>query len=67
MRTTALVLVALTLGTAFLAIAPAAEARQVCTYGTGDPCDDQLVCAYDQVTRQWRCFVHIDECWFRCW
>lgn len=67
MRTMALAFGVLLMGAAFLAIAPAAEARQVCTYGTGDPCDDELVCAWDRINGRWVCAGHIDECWFRCW
>lgn len=67
MRTTTLVLATLILMTAFVAAAPAAEARQVCTYGTGDPCDDHVVCVWNRLTAQWDCVGHVDPCWFRCW
>lgn len=58
---------ALLVAATVVAIAPSAEARQVCTYGTGEPCDDQLVCVWNRVTLQWDCFVRIDPCWFVCW
>lgn len=67
MRTTTLLLTALIVTGFALALAPAAEARQACTYGTGEPCDDQLACVYDRVSGQWRCVVYIDPCNFRCW
>lgn len=48
------------LATASLAaLAPAAEARQLCTYGTGDPCDDALVCVWNRLGNEWVCFVEI--------
>ena len=62
-----LVLAALLLTTTVLSFAPAAEARQVCTYGTGEPCDDQLVCVWNRLDGQWECAGHVDPCWFRCW
>ena len=67
MRTMALVLAALMMGGALLAIAPAAEARQVCTYNTGDPCDEYVVCVWDHLNGAWMCKGYIDPCWFRCW
>ena len=67
MRALTLVLTALVLANAFALATPAADARQVCTYGTGDPCDDQLVCVWNRLTAQWDCFGRIDPCWFRCW
>lgn len=67
MRTTALVLAALVMGTAFLAIAPAADARQACVYGDSDPCDNYLVCVWDRINGRWLCEVYISDCWFQCW
>jgi hypothetical protein len=67
MRGSAIVLVGMLVLTTALAFAPAAEARQVCTYGTGDPCDDHVVCVWDRVNGAWVCEGYIDPCWFRCW
>lgn len=66
MKTATLVL-GLLLATTALALVPHADARQVCTYGTGDPCDDHLVCVWDRLTSQWDCYGYVDPCWFRCW
>lgn len=66
MRTTALVLASalLILGIASL---PAAEARGLCTYGSGDPCDDYVVCVWNYAQGGWICEGYVDPCWFRCW
>ena len=68
MKTRTLVL-ALLLSTTALALAPAADARQVCTYGTGDPCDEYLVCVYNNwdLDPYWVCHGRVDPCLFRCW
>lgn len=67
MKTISIVLALVVTLTAFAALAPTAEARQVCTYGTGDPCDDHAACVWNRVTMKWDCFVYVDPCWFRCW
>ena len=62
-------LIGLLLVGATLAALPDADARQVCTYGTGDPCDDHLVCVYNNwdLDPRWMCTGYIDPCLFRCW
>ena len=66
MRTT-LLIAALLLTTTIVAVVPSAEARQVCTYGTGDPCDEYAACVWNRIDGQWECVVYVDPCWFRCW
>lgn len=61
------ILLGLVLLTATIALAPAAEARQVCTYGGADPCDDHAACVWNRLTQQWDCVVHVGPCLFRCW
>lgn len=60
-------LLSLLLLTTALAVVPAADARQVCTYGSGDPCDEYVVCVWDRLNGEWLCEGRIDPCWFRCW
>lgn len=67
MRAAILVLTALLLGATLVGLAPGAEARQVCTYGTGDPCDDHVACVWNRLEARWDCAGHVDPCWFRCW
>ena len=67
MKTTSVLLAGLLLATVLVAAAPAAEARQFCTYGSGDPCDEYLVCVWDHVNGGWLCEGYVDPCWFRCW
>jgi hypothetical protein len=43
-----------------LLLAQPADARQACVWDGTDPCDDHLVCVYDRVAGQWRCFVGIE-------
>lgn len=61
------VVLALVVLAAAVAFAPTAEARQVCTYGTGDPCDEYAACVWNRLAGQWECAVYVDPCWFRCW
>lgn len=60
----ALLVFALLLGTA-AALVPEADARQACTWGSGDPCDDHLVCVWDRVNAKWTCAGEM-SCPMRC-
>lgn len=50
-----LLVLALVLGTS-LALVPEADARQFCTYGGSDPCDDKLVCVWNRLESRWTCW-----------
>ena len=63
------ILVGILLVGATFALLPAADARQVCTYGGGDPCDDQAFCYWNRLASEphWDCYVYVSPCLFRCW
>lgn len=65
MRTRTFLLVAMLAATTVLALAPAAEAKQICTFNERD-CDG-FVCVYNRLTAEWECVGHWDPCNFRCW
>lgn len=65
MKTRTVLIVAMLAATALLALAPAAEAKQVCTFRERD-CDG-IVCAYNRLTAEWECVGSWDPCNFQCW
>ena len=67
MRTALLVGMLPLAATATIAVTPTAEARQFCTYGQSDPCDEYVVCVWDHANGAWLCKGRVDPCWFRCW
>lgn len=64
-----MLLLATVLALSTTALLPDADARQACTYGGGDPCDDRLACAWDRVNGKWVCVgeIHCDPTYCDPW